>query len=269
MSKVSIALGSVLLVLSGHAVAASPNDPAPSSPQREPTFQIGDGTVSGARLTPYDNAFIVRIRDKDGQTTNAGIWTEQLRLRELDGRKVFVRTQGMVACRRDSTNLALYANINVVDAATLAPVRSEQLTPDGHIVKWTFNGALVEMRVTETPGAKEEVRQFDTPTPAFDLHGGMYGPLLRALPLRAGYSGVIPAHGEITDGYYQTIPFNVIGRETVRAGLSGPVEAWVIEVHDAARLLKFWISDKPPFTIRFTVPGPAYDQTFESIRFSR
>jgi len=55
--------------------------------------KIGDGTVSSARLTLYDNAWLVTLTYTDGRALQPGIWTDQL-LRDIDGRKAFVRTQG-------------------------------------------------------------------------------------------------------------------------------------------------------------------------------
>src|SRR5436190_1250019 len=98
------AMGAARLVLSWIIFAATlcaqsvapPPDGVPPPVNDPPTFSFGDGTMSGARLQPYDNAFAVTWTHEDGSKQDAGIWSDQLRLREVDGHKAFVRTQGFV-----------------------------------------------------------------------------------------------------------------------------------------------------------------------------
>jgi len=207
---------------------------------------VGDGTISGARLKPYSNAWMFSFV-KDGKRKDQGIWSDVLRYREFGGKRVLERVQGMTYSNGLSS-----VTINRFDPVTLAPVYSEQHTPDGKLVKRTFAGAHVELRLTASPGAAETVRKTDLPLPVYDFNGGMYGALIAAQPLRIGYSASIPAVGEF-DNDLTSVPFRVVRRETIRAGFKGRMNAWVVEVGGSTPMT-FWISNDPPYILRLTLP---------------
>ncbi len=71
--------------------------------------------------------------EKDGKRKDQGIWSDVLRFREVDGKRLLERVQGMTYSNGLSS-----VSINQFDAATLAPAYSEQHTPDGKVVKRTF-----------------------------------------------------------------------------------------------------------------------------------
>jgi len=212
----------------------------------EHLIAVGDGTVSGAKLKPYSNAWMFSFV-KDGQRKDQGIWSDVLRFREVDGKRVAERIQGMTYPNGLSS-----VTINRFDPATLAPVYSEQHTPDGKLVKRTFAGSHVELHVTKAPGDAETVTQSDLPTAVYDFNGGMYGTLIAAQPLRIGYSGRIPAVGEFDNGFV-AVPFHVVRRETIRAGFKGRTNAWVVDVGGETPMT-FWISDEAPYILRLSVP---------------
>jgi hypothetical protein len=145
----------------------------------------------------------------------------------------------------------------------LAPVYSEQHTPDGKVVKRVFAGSHVELHLTKTSGAKEDVTQTDLPEAVYDFNGGMYGALIAAQKLRLGYSGVIPAVGEF-DNSLVLVPFHVIRRESIRAGFKGRVRAWVVQV-DGDSPMTFWISDDPPYILRLVLPMSGGEAVYDMI----
>jgi hypothetical protein len=244
-----------LILLSGAVLAgAAPPAPAP----RQPTLAVGDGTISGRRLMPYANAWMFSVRRPDGRQIDQGIWSDVLRRRDLGGRSVFERVQGMTY-----SNGLMSANINRFDPDTLAPVTGEQHAPDGRVVKRSFAGRHVSSRITPAPGAAEQVHDADLPVPVYDFNGGMYGILLAAQHLRLGYRGVLPAIAEFTDDY-DTVPFRVVRRERVRAGYLGPVETWVVEVGEPTAMT-FWISERAPYIIRLVLPMNGGEASFDMI----
>jgi hypothetical protein len=249
---------SILLSCAALLAAAPPAAPAPPPAPSPPTLAIGDGAISGRHLEPYSNAWMFSVRRPDGQQVDQGIWSDVLRRREIGGRSLLERVQGMTY-----GNGLMSATINRFDPDTLAPVTSEQHTPDGRVVKRSFAGRHVSSRITPSPGAPEQIHEADMPVPVYDFNGGMYGMLLAAQPLRLGYHGVLPAIAEFTDDY-DTVPFRVVRRERVRAGYLGPTETWVVEVGEPTAMT-FWISERPPYIIRLVLPMGGSDASFEMI----
>ena len=216
-----------------------------AAPPAEQARASGGG-ISASRLKPYSNAWMFSFV-KDGVRKDQGIWSDVLRFREVDGKNLLERVQGMTYSNGLSS-----VTINRFDPATLEPVYSEQHTPDGKVVKRSFAGKHVELHLTKAAGAPEEVTVNDLKSDVFDFNGGMYGMLIAARPLRAGYSGTIPAVGEF-DNNPVSIPFHVVRRETVEAGFKGRMDAWVVDV-GGENPMTFWISDGPPYILRLELP---------------
>ena len=239
-----------LAVLIGPAVGAQTVVPGKR-------IAVGDGTISGAKLKPYSNAWMFSFV-KDGKKRDLGIWSDVLRYRDVNGMHLLERVQGMTYSNGLSS-----VTINRFDPATLAPVYSEQHTPDGKLVKRDFAGSHVELHFTKTPGAAEEVTKSDLPAPIYDFNGGMYGMLIAGQPLRVGYSAEIPAVGEF-DNRPMSIPFHVVRKETITAGFKGRTPAWVVEV-GGQNPMTFWISDAPPYILRLTLPMSGGEAVYDII----
>ena len=223
------------------AVAATQVSAAP-----EKLIAVGDGTIQGSRLKPYSNAWMFSFV-KDGVTKDQGIWSDVLRYRDVDGKHLLERVQGMTYSNGLSS-----VTVNRFDPVTAAPAYSEQHTPDGKLVKRTFAGTHVELHLTKAPGTAEEVSTADLSVAPFDFNGGMYGTLIAAQRLRIGYSGVIPAVGEF-DNQPVPISFHVVRHETIDAGFKGRVGAWVVDVEGPSPMT-FWISDDAPYILRLELP---------------
>ena len=223
------------------------------------TIKVGDGTISGKRMEPNEMAWSATAYPEKGAPIHAGIWTTQVRQLEVDGRKALVRTASAVVFGHAPPNLKIRGYngfVTVVDADTLAPIWSEHRNIDGSSSKWTMNGVHVEQReVGAEPGAKEVVHEFDTPVPAYDFEGPLFPFYLKALPLKLGFSGVIPIIGD-QDHPLRGVPFKVVRRARVQAGSRGMVDAWVVECPDPTTgTLQFWFSDKFSFPIRMVIPA--------------
>lgn len=242
------------LALAAAVLAGTASHAAPPS---ERPIAVGDGTISGARLKPYTNAWMFSAVN-DGKRRDMGIWSDVLRFRDVDGRHLLERVQGMTYANGMSS-----VNINRFDPVTLAPVYSELRAPNGSVMKRTFSGKHVETHFTKAPGAPEEVRQADLPTSVYDFNGGMYGTLIAAQPLRIGYSGQIPAIGEFDD-HFAMVPFKVVRRETITAGFKGRVPAWVVEV-GGENPMTFWISDDAPYILRLVFTSPKGEADYDII----
>ena len=237
----------MLLAVSPAAHASSPAS----------VVAVGDGRIGANPLKPYTNAWMFSFV-QGGKKKDEGIWSDLLQYRTVDGRRLLERVQGMTY----ATGLSS-VTINRFDPATLAPVYSEQHTPDGKVVKRTFAGTHVELHLTNAPGAAEEVSKADLSQAVFDFNGGMYGTLLAAQHLRAGYAGEIPAVGEF-DNKPVMVPFRVLRRETIAAGFAGRQSAWVVQI-DGDSPMTFWISEKPPYILRLSLPMSGGEAVFDMI----
>jgi hypothetical protein len=237
---------------------------------------VGDGTVDAARLRPYDNAFIVTLTFADGRVLQPGIWSDQLRLRIVDGRQVFVRTQSIAYF-----DGRVMSSVNVFDPVTFAPISNIQNRADsresrGSRESWRFREHEVEGHLTGAgPEARETVRNASLAEPAFDFNCCMRSLLPAAVRLRAGETFTVPGIVEADDDP-GTVTYHVVGRERVRAGYRGMVEAWVVQtdVPGGGATVRFWITDTAPFLVHMAVtetpanralPGQHFDQTFDMI----
>ena len=255
-----------LVALAAIAASAHAQRDASVSPQTPPRIiTLGDGTISGLRLSPYDNAWRVTQVFPNGHVNEPGIWTDQLRVRDVDGVRRFVRTQGLVYPGGHAQ-----WSVNVLDTATLAPIRSEFHNVDGSVQVVRVNRTHVETHEQAgSPGAAEKIRQFDLDTPAYELTCCMPSLLAAALPLRVGYSVSVPAIAAFA-GDTTVIGFTVVRREKVAAGFRGDVDAWVVEFpNPGCCMIRFWVTETPRMVVRMTLSlGPAheFEQSFDLIR---
>src|SRR5437763_874329 len=106
------------LMLVGAIIGASAAIEATALPNAgRVAVALGDGTVDAAKLKPYDNALVASQTTADGRTLIPGIWTDQLRLRDVGGRKLWVRTQTM-----GYFDGRVMSSVNMFDPVTFAPV---------------------------------------------------------------------------------------------------------------------------------------------------
>jgi hypothetical protein len=257
MLKRSVIAFGALIALCGPATPQTVPLIGEPQPDAALTIKLGDGTISGKRMTPHQMAWSATFYPADQAPFQAGIWTTEVRLAQLGSRIVLVRTAGATVFGHASFKILGYnAVTTVVDAETLAPVWSEHRNFDGTSERWIVDGIHVEQHATGAePGAKEVVHRFDTPVPAYDFEGPVFPFYFKALPLKVGYSGVIPSIGD-PDHPLRGVPFKVVRSEKVLAGARGMVDAWVVECPDPTTgTLQFWFSDEFPFPIRMVIPA--------------
>lgn len=258
----------ILATAVSSSVASSESSVAPiPRDDAKPTIELGDGAINGESLKPYENAWRVTLHKKDGSTRQAGIWTETLATRELNGRKVFWWTSSdIVYTGDDLSKMSVYTNLNIVDFKTLAPIRSWHHFSNTDIQNISVDGTHVEISHSTSDSGPKEITRFVTPKPVYDLEGGFWAVVVPALKLDIGNSGVIPGVGD-KDMPVKGYPFRVVRQEKLKAGVYGVVDTKVVEVYEprTKELFTFWVIDKPPYVMRFTVPGDDYDQSFDEL----
>jgi hypothetical protein len=240
--------------------------PAPAA-AADISVTVGDGTVDAAKLQPYDNALVANQITVDGRTLVPGIWTDQLRLRDIDGRKAWVRIQTL-----GYFDGRVMSSVNMFDPATFAPIRNVLVNPDGSREVWTFSSTGAEGQITD-PGGKVTTTHIPLKAARYDFNCCMRSLIPAALPLAAGKSfalAAVPA-----DGDPEVVMERVRGREKVRAGYRGLIDAWVVDSPVAGGgTVSFWIADTPPYLVHMelhdvpankTRDGVHYDQSFDMI----
>lgn len=221
--------------------------------QKSTTVHVGDGTLDGSFLRPYNNAWIYVAKAADGTVHPQGIWTDHMQWSVLNGKRVMLRVQGTTFLNGSANTI-----VNIFDPRTLAPIQSETRGVDGTIFRRTFDGAHVTSVSLADTGDKQVPAATDLPQAVYDFNGGMYGILLASLPLRKGLKGTLPAIAD-RDPTLTAEPFEVLGRETVHAGARGNRTAWVVEsTHPGEYTMMFWLSKSAPYIIRLVMKDDAH-----------
>lgn len=216
------------------------------------TVKVGDGTLNGAFLQPYNNAWFYTVKTGDGVVHPQGIWTDHLQWTTIDGRKALMRVQGTIFIAGKSNVV-----INTFDLKTLAPIGREAHNIDGSISRRSFAGAHITEAFRAAGATSDTTTSADLPEPVYDFNGGLYGILLAALPLRKGLVGSLPAVND--DGNALSAePFRVLRQETISAGARGRVKAWVVQsVKPGNYTMTFWLTKKPPYIIHLVMDDHA------------
>jgi len=232
---------------------AFPASAAPGAGQPTTTVHVGDGTLDGSFLKPYDNDWIYVAKGADGTVHPQGIWSDHMQWSVADGKRVMLRVQGTTFVNGSANTI-----VNMFDPHTLAPIKSETHGIDGTIFRRIFDGAHVTSVTLAGPGDKKEPVAADLPQAVYDFNGGMYGILLASLPLRKGLKGTLPAVAD-RDPTLTAEPFEVLGRETVHAGARGNLTAWVVEsTHPGEYTMRFWLTKTAPYIIRLVMNDEAH-----------
>src|SRR5215471_21042463 len=134
------------------------------------TVRVGDGTLNGAFLQPYNNAWFYSVRFSDGHVVPEGIWSDHLQQTTVNGRQAMLRVQG-VSFITGASNVT----INVFDPKTLAPISSEAHNIDGTVFKRTFDGTHVTSVLLAGAKDTKAPEASDLPEAVYDFNGGMFG----------------------------------------------------------------------------------------------
>lgn len=237
------ALAGALSALLGMAVSSTQAAIPPT-----PTVHVGDGTLDGSFLKPYNNAWTYTVRLSDGRVVPQGIWSDRLQWTSVDGKPAMLRVQGVTFIKGLSS-----VTLNVFDPKSMAPISSEAHHIDGTIFKRSFDGAHVETTTLANAKDTASPKASQLPQAVYDFNGGLYGLLLAALPLKAGLAGSLPAIADDSDSMTAE-PFRVLREEMVSAGARGRVKAWVVESAKPGQyIMTFWIAKRPPYIIRLVM----------------
>jgi hypothetical protein len=216
-----------------------------ASAQTPPTPTLPMPTPDGSILRPYDNAWLFSGRMPGGEVHPQGIWSDHMQFRDVGGRHVLSRVQGMTWGTGASSSV-----VNVFDPQTMLPISSQTRGPDGKTIRRTFEAGHVTSVHIAQPGAPEITNTFALDGPTYDFYGGMYGLLLATFPLHSGAAGAFKSVEEFDDSVV-TATYEVVGRERRSAGSRGQVQTWRVQANRPGQYnMTFWLSQTPPYIIK-------------------
>jgi len=222
-------------------------------PPSTATVHVDDGTMDGNIISEYDNVWLVTVKYFDGRVDERGLSSDHVRFRTIAGKRYLTRTEGTTSVvgkpgEPPTSNFSM--SFNVFDPVSMRPLLGEAYTSAGDSEVNNFAAKHVSTHTRQKMGAPESVVETDTVEPVFDVHGGMTGLLLAALPLKTGYSAVLPG---IADNALDTTSIRVVGQEEIPAGRRGKMKTWIVEIGPFPAASIYWISKRPPYVIRATV----------------
>lgn len=243
----------VCLLLAAFLSRSASGQQSTSQATSPPIIRVGDPFMNGSAIQPYDNIWLVTLHPKDGKAIDRGLSTDHVRAVEIQGKRYLARIEGegdVIAPPGKSPTSSFSTTFNIFDPATMAPLHGESYSSEGDLMVRDFDARTVKTRMRVSAGGAETHVETTTSEPVFDMHGGMTGLLLAALPLAAGFETKLPGFG---DGELDYTPIRVVSEEMVGAGHLGWVMAWKVEIGPPPAHSIYWISKKPPYVIRAVV----------------
>lgn len=215
----------------------------------------GDPTVDGTKIVPYVTVWNVTVVSPDGKTADGGTWRDRVRMTLFNGRPALLREQIV-----DAAPPRMPEIFSVwVDPKTMAPLATQFVGVDGTSIRHEFDGKTdFRRQLTPESGFKLEETRLALDGPAFDFYGGLFGLLLRAMPLEVGKSLTFTALNESPDPPYASDFTATVSRaETIPAGYVGKADTLVVEL-DAIQNVHytFWIAQQAPYIIKLELRGP-------------
>jgi hypothetical protein len=208
------------------------------------TINMGDGTVDGTILHPYDNTWIYTVTNEAGKVIPQGLWSDHLQMTKVGRGTAMLRVQGTTFVTGKTTS-----TVNVFNPVTLEPLSSRQQGINGEVRSRAFKGTHLTTTRTGADG-HTAATEVELPAEPYDFNGGMYGLLLATMPLKTGYGGTFNTVEENEDKP-AVDSFEVLGSETLSAGSRGTVRAWkVLSERKGRYRMTFWLRKKSPYIIK-------------------
>ncbi len=223
----------------------------------------------GSYLVPYTNLWKLVIT-KDGKELGSSTWSDEMSNVVVDGMPAMRRVQVILGKRGTLTY------VNVFDPKTLRPIAGSFSGSTGDYIARKFSADGRSVTTIDARGDGRALPQQHTAPlaePVFDYNGGMYGLILRGLPLATGLSGTVVTL-DATGDQVLRVPYRVVAREAVEAKPGTMVMTWVVDADfitadhkEDGSVFRFYLADAAPFVIKlvFTDPNQRIVQTFTMV----
>ncbi len=221
----------------------------PAGPAR---LEVGDPSVTGARLKPYTNLWTFKQEKPGAAAVEAGVWSDALEATTFEGRPALKRTQVAKYSKKDIQ----LTFVDVFDAKTMEPFTFDYFrSSDGNTRHIDFRGEKITYRRAETKDATPQETMARLDRRVFNFYG-LYGVLISTLPLRPGFEAEIPAF-DTERMAIDWVPVRVKGRETVPAGAGKTAETWVVETPTRRYgKMTWWVTKQAPYVIKAVLEIP-------------
>lgn len=218
-----------------------------------PKVQVGSSLVNGSRLRPYKNEWRMKLIKHDGSVLeDAGTWHDELKTCTVKRRSCWQRSQRAEFKKKDGEIAATTYNANVFDRQTFAPIsrlyEKHIFGKSDSSLSIQFNNKTI--KITSIENGETKTSQCPA-SKAFDFYGGVYAVLWAAFPLKEGFAASLESYSE--DGHPEKtswVTFYVRGRSRIEAGPGRMADVWLVTSDTTIGLLKYWISEEPPYVIK-------------------
>lgn len=217
--------------------------------QKPLTLRVGDPSIDGTILRPYQNRFSQSTLLPDGSVREGVIdWTDELVESDLQGRRQLRRS---ITTYRIRDAAVLSFGGALFHPSTLAPVSSTETLSieDYWHVNFDRDGLVATgVKVTKPRGSKPRFIHWTLEEPAFDTYNATFGLLYAALPLATRYSATLPVVSD-DKSKLERLTMRVVGEEDVPMG-GGVQHAWVVEDDSRTGPTTYWLIQAPPYILK-------------------
>lgn len=223
---------------------------------------VGGPELRVDAVSPYEARWAVTIATPDNRLVERGHWVERLEDGACRPRACWRRTLRVL----DAAGAETSRTINVFEAATLAPISTEQQSADGSALRLAFQGRRIDGRQETSAFFHIPARQRHIggrlQRPAFELNNGPTGFYLALMPHAAGVVLALPAvdiDGEdprrVIDAHYR-----VRGPQRIVAG-GDAYDTILIDALNTYGYWQYWVIAEPPYVVRWLYVGPGGGRT--------
>ena len=231
----------------------------------------GDARVDGTLIQAYKAKWKITGRGKDGTVKDGGTWSDSVQLVKLHDRDVLRRAQVW------NYGSGTETFVNYVDRKTLLPIITEFTNTSGIYYRFEYSADARTVRYQRSPPLKDDSAPYNIAdpmeqgtvhldVPVWDFNGGMFGLLIAAFPLEAGYAAKIPVFPLVEPNAHPAwVDFTVADKTTVAAGPGKTLEAWNVVANSPAtkEVMRFALAKEPPYVIELRQEWQGLDWTFE------
>jgi len=231
----------------------------------------GDARVDGTFIQAYKAKWKITGRGKDGTVKDGGTWSDSVQVAKLHDRDVLRRAQVW------NYGTGTETFVNFVDRKTLLPIITEFTNTQGIYYRFEYSADGRVVRYQRSPALKDDSAPYNISdpmeqgtvhldVPVWDFNGGMFGLLISAFPLEAGYAAKIPVFPLVEPNAHPAwVDFSVSDKATVAAGPGKSVEAWNVVANSPAtkEVMRFALAKEPPYVIELRQEWQGLDWTFE------
>jgi hypothetical protein len=226
---------------------------------------VGDDAVRTHLIEPYEARWSVTVATPDNRLVERGHLVERLERGEC-AQACWRRTAQVLSAAGVETS----HTVNVFDAATLAPITTEQVVTDGTVLRLAFSGRRVQGR--QNVGAFFHIPEHRRDIggrlrrPAFDLNNGPTGLYLALMPHRPMTTLRIPIIDVDAEQPTRVVDadYRIFNRQMITVSGRNQ-EAVAIDAFTTYGYWQYWVVPEAPYVVRWLYVGPGGGRTIYNL----